>query len=226
MAAETPLFTRIAAAYVRGSLGDAAGAREAPLDSLSADQRAALITLGQSRGLRMHRFKRTPGRARVQAVLSILRGLVPSDLLDIGSGRGTFLWPLLDAMPALPVTATDTLAQRVADIQRVADGGILTLSAARADVTDLPFADGSFDVVTALEVLDRIPDTALALRSALRVARRFAIISVSSRADETSAHIHRFSAPQLAELLRAHGAARVSVEHVPGHIIAVAKVAP
>jgi 2-polyprenyl-3-methyl-5-hydroxy-6-metoxy-1,4-benzoquinol methylase len=224
MTAETPLYTRLAAAYVRGSLREAAGADEAPLESLSAGQRAALIELGRARGLKLHRFKRTMGLARVQAVIGILRGIDPAELLDIGSGRGAFLWPLLDAMPELPVTATDTLAHRVADIRRVADGGVLTLAAARADATDLPFANGSFDVVTMLEVLEHIPDTAAALRPALRVARRFLIISAPSRPDNNPEHIHLFSAARLSELLRAHGAARVTVEHVPGHLIAVAKV--
>lgn len=226
MRAETPLFSRLAAAYVRGSLGDAAGAAATPLDSLSADQRAALIALGKARGLRMQRFKRTKGPFHVQAVIAMLRGLEPSDLLDIGSGRGAFLWPLLDAMPALPVTATDPQARRVADIRRVAEGGVLTLSAAQAEATGLPFADRSFDLVTMLEVLERIPDTAAALRSVLRVARRFAIISAPARADETPEHAHQFSAAQLTELLRAHGAVRVHIEYVPGYTLALAKIGP
>jgi hypothetical protein len=224
MTAETPLFTRLAAAYVRGALGDAAGIREAPLDSLSADQRRALIALGLSSGLRLHRFKRTTGLPRVQAVLGILRGIVPAELLDIGSGRRAFLWPLLDAMPDLPVTATDALAQRAADIRRVAEGGLLTLSVAQADAANLPFADGSFDVVTMLDGLGRCPDLAAALRSTLRVARRFAIVSTPEGKGE-SPEPARLSAPGLSDLLRAEGAARVSVERVPGHIIAVAKVA-
>jgi hypothetical protein len=37
-------------------------------------------------------------------------------------------------------------------------------------------------------------------------------------------HIHLFSAAQLTALLRAHGAARVVVEQVPGHLIAIATV--
>ncbi|NTW00981.1 MAG: class I SAM-dependent methyltransferase [Oscillochloris sp.] len=225
MAAETPLFTRLAAAYVRGTLGSAAGIHEAPLDTLSADQRAALIALGRARGLRLHRFKRTMGLPRVQAVIGILRGIGATDLLDIGTGRGAFLWPLLDAMPSLPVTATDVLAHRVTDIQRVAEGGLTTLSAAQANALDLSFDDRSFDVVTMLEVLEHIPNTALAIRSVLRVAQRFVIISVPSRSDDNPEHIHLFSAPQLTDLLRAHGAARVSIEYVPGHLIALAKVA-
>jgi len=227
---ETPLFEQLAAAYVRGALrseSELAGGSElltAPLDTLGNVDLAAIVQLGHARGLRLHRFKRTMGLSRVHAVLGILRGIGPSEILDIGSGRGAFLWPLLDAMPWLPVTAADVLDHRVVDLERVAAGGVTTLTAARADVTDLPFPDRSFDVVTMLEVLEHIPDTAAALHSVLRVARRFVILSVPSRPDDNPEHIHLFSATQLTALLREQGAMRVSIERVPGHLIAVAKV--
>jgi 2-polyprenyl-3-methyl-5-hydroxy-6-metoxy-1,4-benzoquinol methylase len=229
---ETPLFEHLAAAYVRGALRtepERAGDGRlltAPLDTLADAELAAIVQLGHARGLRLHRFKRTMGLPRVHAVLGILRGIGPSELLDIGSGRGAFLWPLLDAMPWLPVTAADILDHRVVDLERVAAGGVATLTATRADVTDLGFPDRSFDVVTMLEVLEHIPATAAALRSALRVAKRFVILSVPSRPDDNPEHIHLFSATQLSALLCEHGATRVSIEQVPGHLIAVAKVSP
>ena len=40
-------------------------------------------------------------------VLGTLRGIAPTHLLDIGTGRGVFLWPLLDAFPSLMVTAVE-----------------------------------------------------------------------------------------------------------------------
>jgi 2-polyprenyl-3-methyl-5-hydroxy-6-metoxy-1,4-benzoquinol methylase len=223
---ETPLFERLAAAYVRGALRtepETPGG-EALLADLADTEITAFIQLGRERGLRLHRFKRTMGLPRVHAVLGILRGIRPTELLDIGSGRGAFLWPLLDALPWLPVTAVDVLEHRVIDMERVSAGGITTLTAARADATNLPFAEGSSDVVTMLEVLEHIPDTALTLRSALRVARRFVILSVPSRPDDNPEHIHLFSATQLTAILYEHGAARVTIEQVPGHLIAVAKV--
>jgi 2-polyprenyl-3-methyl-5-hydroxy-6-metoxy-1,4-benzoquinol methylase len=231
MSAEPPLFTRLAAAYVRGALRAAPDAGvdrallSAALDELEARELAQLIAAGRARAMRLHRFKRTMGLPRVHAVLGILRGIGPADLLDIGSGRGAFLWPLLDALPWLAVTATDMLDHRVADMQRVVDGGVATLRAVHADATALPFADRSFDVVTMLEVLEHIPDTAAALSTVLRVARRFVVLSVPSRADDNPEHIHLFSPQQLIALLRACGAERVSIEYVPGHLIAVARVA-
>ena len=42
-------------------------------------------------------------------------GIQPTSLLDIGSGRGTFLWPLLDTLPTLPVIAIDAADDSNAD---------------------------------------------------------------------------------------------------------------
>src|SRR4051794_22333811 len=105
-----------AAAFVRHTLPDAPdGAPE------------ELVRLGLRAGLRLHRFKRTADLPRVRKVLGILRGLGPEAVLDVGSGRGVFLWPLLDAFPWLPVTAIDHSAHRVAHLRAVADGGVSRL---------------------------------------------------------------------------------------------------
>ena len=68
-------------------------------------------------------------------MLGILKGLGPASLLDVGSGRGVFLWPLLETFPELPVTAIDRDAERVADMQAVRDGGVDRLSARVMDAT-------------------------------------------------------------------------------------------
>src|SRR5262245_9846679 len=87
-------YLDLAAAFVRGRLTDAP-------DLPPAD----LFLLGRRAGLRLHKFKRAAELPRVRRVLGLLRSLAPADLLDVGSGRGVFLWPLLDAFPHLPVTA-------------------------------------------------------------------------------------------------------------------------
>jgi 2-polyprenyl-3-methyl-5-hydroxy-6-metoxy-1,4-benzoquinol methylase len=229
MSEETPLYTRLAAAYVRGKLADAAGGDPAlfdtPLNALDDGQLDALVRLGRAAELRLHRFKRTMGLPRVAKVLGVLKGIGPSNLLDIGSGRGAFLWPLLDAFPWLPVTALDMLDYRVADIRAVHAGGVTSLTAVHSDATRLPFDDGEFDVVTLLEVLEHIPDTAAALAEVCRVAGRFVVLSAPSKPDNNPEHIHLFDAAGLEALLRRAGAVRVTFDYVPGHLVAVAKVA-
>lgn len=224
------LFPRLAAAFVRGRLAGTPEALAAPdlfapaLDQLDPQGYDQLIALGLRAGLRLHRFKRTMGLLRVSKILGALRGIAPAELLDIGSGRGAFLWPLLESMPYLPVTSLDTLDYRVADIQSVAAGGVAELTAIHGDATSMPFADRSFDVVTLLEVLEHIPDTHAALGEVLRVARRFVLLSVPAHADDNPEHIHLFDAATLERLLHQHGAARVTFEYVPGHVLAIARV--
>lgn len=194
-----------------------------PLAELTDEQRRRLIARGREAGLRLHRFKRAMELPRVRRALGILRGLGPAELLDIGSGRGVFLWPLLDAFPMLPVTAVDLLEYRVADLLAVRAGGVERLAAVRADARALPFADGDFDTVTVLEVLEHIPETERALAEVCRVARRFVVLSVPSKADNNPEHIHLFDAKRLEALLRERGMARVSVEYVLNHLIVVAR---
>lgn len=227
------LYTAFAAAFVRGRAAQADPIdlpyryREATLDDLSQGQLQEIIQAGHAAGLRLHKFKRTMGLARVRRVLGALRGLVPADLLDVGSGRGTSLWPLLDEFPELRVTAIDSMPQRANDLTAVSLGGIDQLTAHEMDVTNMSFDDDhSFDVVTMLEVLEHIPDTAAALREVGRVARRFVVLSVPSKDDDNPDHIHVFSEGQLREAFLLAGVDRITFDYIRGHIVAVANVEP
>ncbi len=224
----TAYFERIAAAYVRGKIASHGDSRlfETALSDLEDTELDAILQIGREAGLRLHRFKRTMGLARVERVLGTLRGIAPESLLDIGSGRGAFLWPLSDAMPWLEITACDRLDYRVADIRAVRDGGFANLNAQLQDATNLSFPDASFDVVTALEVLEHIPDAARAVAEAVRVARRFVIASVPSQPDDNPEHIHLFSHGDLEQMFLSAGAVRINFESVLNHTIIVAKVEP
>jgi 2-polyprenyl-3-methyl-5-hydroxy-6-metoxy-1,4-benzoquinol methylase len=229
MPQETPYFTRLAAAYVRGRMGVStppslpADLLDTALEELSEAQLDALIAAGLAAGLRLHRFKRTMGLPRVRKTLGALRGLAPVSLLDVGSGRGAFLWPLLDAFPELPVTPLDLLAHRVADMEAVRAGGVERLHPAQGDATAIPFHDRAFDGVTALEVLEHIPDAGRALAECCRVAQRFIILSCPSGPDDNPEHIHLFDTRDLARQCAAQGFARVTTEQVLNHFILVAR---
>jgi 2-polyprenyl-3-methyl-5-hydroxy-6-metoxy-1,4-benzoquinol methylase len=208
------LYTELAAAYVRGVLPGAA--------SHLKDEE--LLEIGRAVGLKLHRFKRTIQLPRVRAVLGVLRGIVPCTLLDIGSGRGVFLWPLLEAFPELPVTAVEPDAQRRAHLEAVRRGGIDRLRVLRANAQRLDCADGAFDVVTALEVLEHQVHPMPLAREAMRLARRFVVVSVPSTPDDNPEHVQLFTGATLPQLLREAGAANVRVDYVLNHIIAVARV--
>jgi hypothetical protein len=205
-----PYFTEIAAAFVRGKIGTVSG--------LSSEE---LILLGRERGLRLHKFKKQIELPRVRRVLGILRNLAPGSLVDIGSGRGTFLWPLLDAFPFLEVTAIDIHPVRVADIDAVRRGGMSNLRVLLTDAADVGLTDKCVDVVTALEVLEHVPDPRHAAGEAVRIARNFVLASVPSRGDDNPEHVRLFDRESFERLWLDAGALSVKMDYVPNHIVAV-----
>ncbi len=223
-------FLKLAAAFVRGRYAQGHPIdlpdelREMPLDELSADALTAIFRCGNTAGLEMHKFKRPMGLARVRRVFGLLRALLSEDLLDVGSGRGAFLWPLLDEFPHLTVTAIDEDPIRSRDIQAVRLGGIDRLTGYRMDAAQLDFPAGAFDVVTLLEVLEHIPAVREALSEAVRVARRFVVLSVPSQPDDNPGHIHLLDEKTLRRFFSGSGVTRVSFDYVPGHLMAVANV--
>jgi ubiquinone/menaquinone biosynthesis C-methylase UbiE len=226
----TEYYITLAAAFVRGKvLNKLQGLNRLELyikalHDLSYEEMEMLMQIGKEHNLRLHRFKKSMELPRVRKVLGILKGIQPQNLLDIGSGRGVFLWPLLDDFPFLPITCVDRLDYRVTDIQAVHNGGIEQLTAIQGDVIALPFADASFDVVTMLEVLEHIPATTKALQEVCRVARRFLILSVPSKEDDNPEHIHLFDQARLTQLLHEQGITRISFDYVLNHMIIVARI--
>jgi ubiquinone/menaquinone biosynthesis C-methylase UbiE len=206
-------YLELAAAFVRGRRDDAPD-----LDD------EALFVWGLEQGMRLHKFKRKATLPRVRRVIGMLRGMAPDSLVDVGSGRGAFLWPLLDELPAIAVTAVDRSEIRARDVMAVAVGGIDRLTGLCADACDLPLADDAAEIVTMLEVLEHLEDPARAAAEAVRVARRFVIASVPSHEDDNPEHIQLFDGASLKTLFAAAGARRVELEHVRGHLLAVARV--
>jgi hypothetical protein len=76
-------------------------------------------------------------------------------------------------------------------------------------------------VMTALEVLEHIPEVEKAAWEIVRVARRHIVISVPSHADNNPEHLHLLSEADLRRLFQVCGVRRIGFEHVHNHLIAV-----
>ena len=172
---------RMMAAYVRGTLGQGGPLFNAPLERLTEGECEALLEAGRAAGLKLHHFKRHEALPRVKAVMGFLRGVQPESLLDVGSGRGVFLFPFMREFSWIPVTSLDILDKRVALLNAIHDGGMENLTALNASICDWDAPENSFDVVTLLEVLEHIPDVQAAVRNALRLARRYVVVTVPGR---------------------------------------------
>lgn len=175
---------------------------------------------------KLHYFKEKEDLPRVQVVLGFLQGIVPAgqcdSLLDVGSGRGVFLFPLLREFPELEVTSLDILPHRVALLECVRSGGVENLHPMLANICDSGIPDKSFDVVTMQEVLEHIPDTERAVRNAVRLARNYVIVSVPSKPDDNPEHIHLFSNEDLKNHFLAAGCSKVKFMSVTNHRVMIA----
>jgi 2-polyprenyl-3-methyl-5-hydroxy-6-metoxy-1,4-benzoquinol methylase len=215
---------RLAAAYVRGTLGRADGR---DLDAMDADSLERIARAGLDAGLRLHPFKLDADLPRVVRAAGVLRGVRPTSLLELGCGRGAALWPLVSLLGGCPVLAVDLRVDCLKAVAAVRRGGVRSVAAARMDATALALGDDAMDVVLALEVLEHVRDVASAVREAARVARRFVVLSVPSREDDNPDHLHLLDRARLARLFAEAGVARpLSFEQVHSHLIGVVNVAP
>ena len=199
--------SRLAEAYRRGYELKYAGAVNAP-------------------EMKLHYFKEKDPLPRVQVVLGFLQGIVAAgqceSLLDVGSGRGAFLFPLLRQFPDLEVTSIDILPHRVDLLECISLGGVENLHPMLADLCDNALPDKSFDVVSMLEVLEHIPDTAKAVKNAVRIARKYIVVSVPSKPDDNPEHIHLFSNEDLTNLFIDAGCSKVKFMSVTNHRVMIA----
>ena len=216
-------YLRLAAAAVLGSIAAPEQLREIPLDAMTDGELEQLFHLGKERELKLYRFKKThEDLPRVRVVLGMLSGICPESLLDVGSGRGVFLFPFMEAFPQVPVTSLDILPHRVAFLQTLAAGGIESLQAREGNICQEPLPENAYDVVTMLEVLEHIPDVEAAVKNALRAAKRHVIVSVPSKPDNNPEHIHLLTKEKLTQLFREAGCHSLHFSGVPGHLILVA----
>jgi ubiquinone/menaquinone biosynthesis C-methylase UbiE len=121
-------------------------------------------------------------------------------LLDVGCGPGTITADLGERVRPGRVTAIDASDDVLAQARRYAQGrGLDTVDFRTGDVHALDFADGSFDVVHAHQVLQHVADPVLALREMRRVCRPGGV--VAARDSDYAAMTWYPAVPELDEWL-------------------------
>lgn len=106
------------------------------------------------------------------ALDSMLDGLTPSLVVEVGAGEGRITSRLVDRFPDAEVIGLD-----LPDGELAGEWGELGLPMFFGDATRLPFPDRSVDLVVGLEMLEHVPDPDRALREIARVSKT-AVLSV------------------------------------------------
>jgi 2-polyprenyl-3-methyl-5-hydroxy-6-metoxy-1,4-benzoquinol methylase len=105
-------------------------------------------------------------RLRSELVLDLARDMPKGmNVVDLGCGTGYFTGLLVEQ--GFHVQAADLVERNLAALRQFHPG----VEAVQADLTDLPFADQSFDAAFCLEVLEHIDDDRRALTEIARVLK-------------------------------------------------------
>ena len=161
---------------------------------------------------RMYRFEDTYWWfvARRHLITSLIRRHYERDgnldILDIGCGTGAMLDELA---PFGHVVGADVAPEALSFCRERSSHYPLT----RADVRRMPFETASFDVVTAMDIIEHIDDDKAAVGEIFRVlrpgGRLFVTVpafpSLWSEHDEALYHYRRYTAPHLKDLFQRVG---------------------
>jgi ubiquinone/menaquinone biosynthesis C-methylase UbiE len=149
----------------------------------------------------------------------LLHSTEPQSLLDVGCGEGVLTQRWANALAPARVVGIDLDDPLIAAEWERRQAPNLTYIAQRAE--RLPFADGEFDVVTAIELLEHVPDPAHTLAEMARCAARHVLVSVPHeplwravniargaywrQLGNTPGHVNHFSKSAIVSLCARHG---------------------
>jgi 2-polyprenyl-3-methyl-5-hydroxy-6-metoxy-1,4-benzoquinol methylase len=133
----------------------------------------------------------------------LLASVEPGSLLDVGCGEGVLTQRWAKGLAPRRVVGIDLDDPLLATEWEQRGEPNLTYIAQRAE--QLPFADGEFEVVTAVEVLEHVPDPAHTVAEMTRCASSYVLVSVPHE-------------PLWRALNMARGAYWRSLGNTPGHV--------
>ncbi|HUP32844.1 MAG TPA: methyltransferase domain-containing protein [Gaiellaceae bacterium] len=114
------------------------------------------------------------GRFR-RRIAEHLRRLGPGSVLDVGCGEGVLTDSVAAACPAAHVVGLDVPSPTLRSEWAARSTAVEFVE---GSAYELPFADGTFDLATALELLEHLERPTEALAELRRVARRWVLLSV------------------------------------------------
>lgn len=135
---------------------------------------SAALQFDEATSRRIEATYQTPDVVEQRRVVLAALGLKPGqDVLDIGSGPGFLACEMAEAVgPGGTVRGIDpSEAMLSAARRRRPAAGSAPVEFGPGQATELPFADGEFDVVTSTQVYEYVDDVPAALAEAYRVLR-------------------------------------------------------
>jgi len=149
----------------------------------------------------------------------LLASTEAQSLLDVGCGEGVLTQRWANQLAPRRVVGIDLDDPLLAAEWERRQAPNLAYIAQRAE--QLPFADGEFDVATAIEVLEHVPDPTHTLAEMARCAARHMLVSVPHEPmwravnmargaywrelGNTPGHVNHFSKPAIVSLCARHG---------------------
>jgi 2-polyprenyl-3-methyl-5-hydroxy-6-metoxy-1,4-benzoquinol methylase len=143
----------------------------------------------------------------------------PKSLLDVGCGEGVLVHKWAQALGEARVVGIDLEEPSIQAGWEQRQARNLEYRVMRAE--NLPFSDGEFDLVTAIEVLEHVPDPEHTLAEMARCAKRHLLVSVPReplwrmlnmargaywlQLGNTPGHLNHWSKRSFAELLSRYG---------------------
>ena len=111
-----------------------------------------------------------------RALDGLFEQAAPQSLLDVGCGEGVLVHEWAQKLPGKRVVGIDLDDPQLRAQWERRQAPNLEYLVMKAE--NLPFADGEFDVATAIEVLEHVPDPEHTVAEMARVARRWLLVSV------------------------------------------------
>jgi SAM-dependent methyltransferase len=127
----------------------------------------------------------------------------PASLLDVGCGEGVLTHRWAQRLGERRIVGIDLDDPQLHALWEQRQAPNLTYQVMKAE--NLPFADGEFDVASAIEVLEHVPDPEHTVAEMARVAQRSLIVSVPRE-------------PMWRGLNMARGAYWKDLGNTPGHL--------